>query len=212
MTRITKETDRRDIWPREILDWHEEVSRTEFASLEGEIIVLVLDAFGTGFPGEILDISLKYCAERMSFGLCVEQLEELAAWLARANKAALALRARNDTDEKTTRIMHNSKRTCGNERRRPTPKNPRTEISHIDIPVDIGETARFSLNETGYGDSRQALAISLGTVCLSFGLYDRDKEQIVGWLIAAKYAVGVVRARKEKFIRVLEKEFRGLHT
>jgi hypothetical protein len=50
MARVTEKTDRSDLWPREILDWHEEVSRTEIQTIEGDVIVLVLDAFGTGFP------------------------------------------------------------------------------------------------------------------------------------------------------------------
>jgi hypothetical protein len=163
-------------------------------------------------PSEILDISLKYCADRMSFGLAVEQCEELAMWFVRANDAALALEARKDAHERPTRIVRTSKKTRGNEGRPSALQDGCENISHIDVQADIGKVVRFALSESGYGDSRQALSISSGTACLSFGIYADAMENISAWLIAVKYAVGVVRARKEKLARLLEKELRSLHT
>jgi hypothetical protein len=111
----SKKLDRSKQWPKSIHEWHERVSQTEIETDEGDVIVFTLDAYGMGVPSQILDISIKYCAEGLSFGIGSDQMDKLADWLLTTKYLERTLRERKEKKarklEKERRSLHDLAKT-----------------------------------------------------------------------------------------------------
>jgi hypothetical protein len=126
MAIATGRTDRTKQWPKSLLDWHEEVSRTEIQSEEGDVIIFALDAYGMGTPSTGLTISIESCPDALSFGIGGQEMEKLAAWLMAAKYEELALRAEKGKHarklEKERRSMRDLAKFTASERTRKSKK------------------------------------------------------------------------------------------
>lgn len=109
-------TDRSKEWPHEVFDWHEEVSRIELQSIEGDCIVFVLDAFRIGIPNQILEISLKHSATGLTFGLDEKGMEKLAKWLLTAKYLTRYLRQRKDEEARRLSAEYRLEKHRANDR------------------------------------------------------------------------------------------------
>ncbi len=108
MAMATEKTDRTRQWPHKVHDWHEEVSRIEIQSEEGDVIIFALDAYGVGVPNKSLTISIEACLEGLCFGIDGPEMDKLAAWLLAAKYEERALRAEK---EKHARKLEKERRS-----------------------------------------------------------------------------------------------------
>jgi hypothetical protein len=78
LARIAEHTEE----PWRLYEWHEEVSRTEVQTPEGDVIKFVLRASGMGIPPAVLSMVVKGVPEaHLRFGIDREEMGKLAKWL-----------------------------------------------------------------------------------------------------------------------------------